>query len=327
MFIPPPYTVTPEIVKSLQSIEAVRSFIDVTVVPPEIERIIRRISTLKSAVFSARIEGNPLRVQDFSAPTPHDQKKREVFNILKALNLLHRQPGKLTVKDILHLHKIVMERLVSEAELGRLRTEVSAIYDASGIAIYLPPAPQKILILIRKLLSYCNASIEHCIPIRACLAHYTFEKIHPFLDGNGRVGRLLLQAVLVKGEYGMKRLISLEEYLDDHRSEYYQSLEAPEQDVTDYLAFMLNGLASAAQDAQRAVLAMHQGNVADTLLPRRAEILHIIQDHRIVSFETIHRRFLAVNERTLRYDLKKLVDLGLVRKRGVTKGVYYEFRE
>ena len=62
----------------------------------------------------------------------------------------------------------------------------------------------------------------------------------------------------------------------------------------------------------------------DRLLPRRLEIFNIICDHRMVNFDTIRRRFLMVNERTLRYDLKKLVDLGLIRKRGVTKGVYYE---
>ena len=62
----------------------------------------------------------------------------------------------------------------------------------------------------------------------------------------------------------------------------------------------------------------------DFLLPRRLEIFNIIGDHRMVNFDTIRRRFLTVNERTLRYDLKKLADLGLIKKRGVTKGVYYE---
>ena len=62
----------------------------------------------------------------------------------------------------------------------------------------------------------------------------------------------------------------------------------------------------------------------DYLLPRRSEIYHIIKDHELVPFDTIRRRFMAVNERTLRYDLKKLADAGLIRKRGVTKGVSYQ---
>lgn len=62
----------------------------------------------------------------------------------------------------------------------------------------------------------------------------------------------------------------------------------------------------------------------DSLLPRRLEILYTIRDHKLVNFNFIRRRFMVVNERTIRYDLKKLVDAGFIRKRGVTKGVYYE---
>lgn len=66
------------------------------------------------------------------------------------------------------------------------------------------------------------------------------------------------------------------------------------------------------------------GKIEDYLLPRRGEILNIIRDHKILNFDQIRRRFMGVNERTLRYDLKKLQDSGLIRKRGITKGVYYE---
>lgn len=61
-----------------------------------------------------------------------------------------------------------------------------------------------------------------------------------------------------------------------------------------------------------------------SLLPRRAEILAVIKDHKLVKFDFIRRRFMGVNPRTLRYDLKKLADAGLIRKRGKTNGAYYE---
>ncbi len=61
-----------------------------------------------------------------------------------------------------------------------------------------------------------------------------------------------------------------------------------------------------------------------SLLPRRAEIFYLIRDHKLVNFDFIKRRFMRVNERTLRYDLKKLQDTGFIRKRGVTNGVHYE---
>lgn len=64
----------------------------------------------------------------------------------------------------------------------------------------------------------------------------------------------------------------------------------------------------------------------ETLLPRRSEIYHTIKDHELVNFDMLHRRFMGVNERTLRYDLKKLADAGLIIKLGNTNGVYYKVK-
>jgi Fic family protein len=144
------------------------------------------------------------------------------------------------------------------------------------------------------------------------------------LDGNGRVGRLIFQAVLQKGGYGMKQLVPIEEYLDSHRSRYYDGLESREKDITDYIEFMLEALAETSDKAKQQVLTKEKVQVEDYLLPRRAEIYNIVKDHRIVNFDQLRRRFMAVNERTLRYDLKKLQDAKLIKKLGTTKGVYYE---
>ena len=67
--------------------------------------------------------------------------------------------------------------------------------------------------------------------------------------------------------------------------------------------------------------------VIETLLPRRAEIYYIIRDHELVNFDMIRRRFMGINERSLRYDLKKLADAGLILKLGATKGVYYKVKK
>jgi DNA-binding transcriptional ArsR family regulator len=67
-------------------------------------------------------------------------------------------------------------------------------------------------------------------------------------------------------------------------------------------------------------------NVLDSLLPRRAEIYYITRDHELVNFDMIRRRFMGVNERTLRYDLKHLTDRGLIIKLGKTNGVYYKIK-
>jgi len=325
MLIPPKYILTTKISQLLQSIEASKEVINSVNIPPEIEVNIRRKSTLKSSLFSARIEGSTLTLDEVQYSTSKDQKKAEVFNILKATNWVYQRKYKdLSLKDILHLHQMVMDGLVEKIDLGKFRINMEAIFNSAGIAIYLPPRPNQIVSLTEKLIKYINNSKEPFVPIKACLAHYNFEKIHPFLDGNGRVGRLFLQAVLLQGGYGMKGMLSMEEYLDNHRSEYYQVLNEPEKDVTDYLEFMLEDIAQNAESIKRQILEKDKTDIEDLLLPRRAEILNIIKDHKIINFDTIRRRFLTINERTLRYDLKKLADSGLIKKRGNTKGVWYE---
>ncbi|PIS15028.1 hypothetical protein COT63_02210 [Candidatus Shapirobacteria bacterium CG09_land_8_20_14_0_10_38_17] len=325
MLIPPKYSLTSKITQLLQSIEGSKEVINAINIPPEIEINIRRKSILKSSLFSARIEGNPLTLEELQRLPSKDQRKKEVFNVLQALNWVHERGSRdLSVKNILNLHQMVMKSLIDQSALGKFRTEVSAIFNTGGIAVYLPPSPKQILSLTTRLLKFINSEKEPLAPIRACLAHYSFEKIHPFLDGNGRVGRLILQEVLEKSGYGMRGLLAIEEYLDQHRTKYYRALEEPEKDVTAYLEFMIEGVAQTANEAKQEVAKKQKEKTEDFLLPRRAEILNIIRDHQMVNFDTIRRRFLAINERTLRYDLKKLADLGLIKKLGATKGVYYQ---
>lgn len=326
MLIPPKYFLTPKISELLGSIQACKEVIDSIQIPAEVEMNIKRQSILKSSLFSARIEGSNLTLDDLQNKSSTSQKKIEVFNILKALNLILAKEGEnVTFKQILEFHETVMEKLSENP--GRFRTEVSAIFNSAGIAIYMPPPPSQIQFLIEKLLKFMNSDKERFVPIKACLSHFVFEKIHPFLDGNGRVGRLLLQSILHKGGYGMKGTLSLEEYLDSHRSLYYGGLENSEENVTDYLEFMLEAISMTAQGVKNKVMQKREFEAEDFLLPRRAEILNIVKDHKIVNFDQIRRRFFAVNERTLRYDLKKLADSGLIIKRGTTKGVYYQAKE
>lgn len=312
MLIPPRYILTAKISQLLAEIEANRAVINSLDIAKEIELNLRRQSSLKSSLFSAKIEGEP--------------KKVEVFNILKALNFIYSSQNTktITLKNILNFHQMILKGLVSKEELDHFRKKPGAIFNSAGIAVYLPPRPSQVLSLINNLLKFINSKKEPFIPVKAALAHFSFEKIHPFLDGNGRVGRILIQAILQKENYGMKGLLNLEEYLDNERSSYYRFLENSEKDVSEYLEFMLECMAKAANEAQNKILLAQKGSSEDLLLPRRAEILNIIRDHKMINFDQIQRRFMAINERTLRYDLKKLTDASFIKKRGTTKGVYYE---
>ena len=109
MLIPPKYTLIPKISQLLASIESSKEVINSVSIPPEIEMNIRRQSTLKSSLFSARIEGNDLTLDQLPKTSSQDQKKKEVFNILKGLNLIYQRSAKeLSLKDILHFHQFLL---------------------------------------------------------------------------------------------------------------------------------------------------------------------------------------------------------------------------
>lgn len=324
MVIPPKYFLTAPISKLLADIEANKEVINSINIPPEIEQNLRRKSTLASSLFSARIEGNPTTMDSLPKLPSKDQKRVEIGNILRAINwILERTARDITLKDILTLHEITLKGIESE-ELGKFRTRHEGIFTASGVIVYHAPPPKDINKLIDRIIKYANSDKESFAPIRAALTHYSFEKIHPFTDGSGRVGRLLMLMVLAKSGYGFKGILPFEEMIDKKRETYYRMLEEPERDVTNYIEFMLEVIKDASTSTKKLVLQKQKTQVTDYLLPRRAEIFNIIKDHTLVNFDQIRRRFTKVNERTLRYDLKKLQEARLTRKRGTTKGVYYE---
>jgi Fic family protein len=323
MLIPPRYTLNSEIVKLLQDIEACKEIVDSINIPPEVENNIRRKSTLRSSLFSARIEGNELTLDELMRTPSNNQKKIEINNVLKAKNwLFKRSLRDLKLADILTLHEISMKGLNPDA--GKFRNHHEAIFNSAGIAIYMPPPPRQMMGYLERMVKYANSDKERIGPIKAVLVHYVFEKIHPFEDGSGRVGRLVMQKVLTQAGYGMKGLLAFEEYIDTHRDEYYSALEEPEKEVTDYVTFMLSAIAETAREAKDLVLNKQELEIEDYLLPRRAEIYKLLKEQVMMNVDQIARRFPKVNPRTLRHDLKRLQDDGLIRKRGATRGVYYE---
>lgn len=323
MKFPPTYTKTPRIEALVIELEALKKAFDYLNLPKQTITYLRRASILKSALYSARIEGNPLRIEDVSAATvanPHSRQKHEVANIARAFARLDQsghQP--LTVELVKDLHRIVLDTLSASA--GYLRQEESAIFNQAGVAVYLAPAPQQVRQLVDALITYCNTKDDHPA-VRCAVAHIWFEKIHPFADGNGRVGRLLSHAFLGEEGYDLGGVVPLEEYLDDHRQEYYDALSRDTSDVTDFVEFFLNTLVvQAKKTLEQAMVPIPTHRVE--LLPRRAEILDVIRDHRMISFDGIARRFRAVSAGTLHYDLAQLVKKGYVKKLGVTRGVVY----
>lgn len=309
-------------IELLGKIEGNRQYLKSLDISPIINQKIQRVSLLKSSLFSAKIEGNPLSLDDYKQ-SPDKVKKLEILNILKSINYISKQKIKnIDISLIKTIHKLVMSDVHYQA--GKFRREMSAIFNQAEVAVYVCPPPKQIVQLINQLTSYVNSDTEKFPLIKAFIGHLLFEKIHPFLDGNGRVGRLMIYLICKKDNYQFYPNISFEEYLNENKNDYYYYLDIGLTNTNDYLLFMLKVFYSQTEKLKKEIEKEINKKTQIFLPPRQEEILQIIKDHKMVSLDFIKRRFLKVPGRTLRYDLKKLCDKKLVLKIGQTRGSYYK---
>lgn len=309
-------------IEFLGKIEANRQYFKSLNISLSVNQNIQRMSLLKSSLFSAKIEGNPLSLDDYRQ-SADKIKKLEILNILKTLKYFSKQKiKKIDAVLIKNIHNLIMDEIHYQA--GKFRKEMGAIFNQSGVAVYVCPPPSQIVQSINRLTNYINSGKEKFSLIKAFVAHLLFEKIHPFLDGNGRVGRLMIYLICKMDNYQFYPHISFEEYLNENKNDYYYYLDTGLMNTNDYLLFMLRAFHSQTEKLKKIIEKGISEKMKIFLPPRQEEILQIIKDHSVVSLDFIKRRFLKIPGRTLRYDLKKLCDKDLVVKIGQTKGVYYK---
>ena len=226
----------------------------------------------KEALESSQIEGTHATLSDIYAyeagqkaliDEDRQQGTQEVINYLHALThgLDAITAGdSITVELLCEMH----DRLLSgvrgdEADPGELRTSQNFIGSTPYIqdARYVPPPPNEIPDLLEDLLKYASRDMDLHPLLRIGLIHYQFETIHPFLDGNGRLGRLLISLLLQRDGLLPEPYLYLSSYFNARRSAYVDQLLAVSQhgDWEEWLLFCLRGVQSQADEAhQRANL-------------------------------------------------------------------------
>jgi Fic family protein len=233
----------------------------------------------KEAVLSSQIEGTQSSLQDLLAAEAHilspDAPKDvdEVVNYVTAMNYgidrLTELP--LSVRLIKEIHAHLLQG-VRGARLtpGELRTSQNWIGPGGctiNDATFIPPPPHELPAALGALETFLHSENELPQLIQIGLAHAQFETIHPFLDGNGRIGRLLITFLLCQREILIKPVLYLSHFFKQHRTEYYEHLQAVRDQGhwEQWLAFFLRGVASVSREATetaRRILALREDHRA-----------------------------------------------------------------
>lgn len=232
----------------------------------------------KEALLTSQIEGTQATLVDLfdeeaGLVVSNADDVEEVTNYLRAFRhvreALHDPKGlPLSVRLLCEAHRLLLDGVRGAGKQpGALRKSQNWIGGTRpGNAVFVPPPADALPDLLAALERFIHEESPTLPPlVRVALVHVQFETIHPFLDGNGRIGRLLIAALLESWGLLPQPLMYLSAYLKQHQSEYYRRLAAvrADGDWEGWVVFFLEGVALASQQAERGIVALASLVAAD----------------------------------------------------------------
>ena len=236
----PPFIATPTILALVAAIGEQVGRLEASL-PPERQLLLRRTNRLRTIQGSLAIEGNTLTLEQVTAVVAGNRvlgSAREVQEVRGAVAAYDRlgewDPAKR--EDLLASHGVLMAGLVDRP--GHFRTTAAGIQRGEEVVHVAPPASQ-VRALVNDLLAWLKATGDHPL-VAACVFHYEFEFIHPFVDGNGRMGRLWQTMILSRWK-PLFALVPVESLIRDQQAGYYAALNNSNRAgaSTPFIAFML----------------------------------------------------------------------------------------
>jgi Fic family protein len=312
----PPYNLTSEILKLVSEVshkigEVNASFL--TKQSPELRKR-NRIRTIQA---SLAVEGNTLSIDQVTAiienkrvlgPTKDIKEVSNAIEVYKQLNKFNP----FNEKNFLSAHKILMQGLIKNS--GHYRNSGIGILKGSQITHLAPPA-SNISFLMKNLFNYLKKSNE-LILIKSCVFHYETEFIHPFSDGNGRMGRLW-QTLLLMQQYSVFEFLPFETLISKNQKRYYQALSKCDKqgESTVFIEFMLSILS----DSLDELLTERSGPISSS------DRIHLFLSSGIKEFtrKNYMNYFKTISSATASRDLLFAVKENLVKKFGEKNKTIY----
>jgi Fic family protein len=263
----------------------------------------------REAVLSSQIEGTQSSLQDLLAAEARilapDQPGdvEEVINYVAAMNhgLARLKDLPVSVRLIREIHERLLRDVrgaaLTPGELRRSQNWIGPGGCSLAEASFVPPPPHEVADALSKLETFLHEDDEFPLLMKIGLAHAQFETIHPFLDGNGRIGRLLITFLLCEKRVLEKPVLYLSYYFKKHRQRYYDLLQATREkgDWEGWLAFFLKGVAEVsaqAAETARRILALREAHrvAIASRLPYTAGNGHLVLE------QLFARPIMSVNE-------------------------------
>jgi Fic family protein len=287
----------------------------------------------QEAVLSSQIEGTQSSLIDilkFEAQAPREELPldlTEVYNYVKAMNfgLKRLSTLPLSLRLINEIHRVLVSGVrggeKTPGEFRRSQNWIGPPGSTLSEAVFVPPPEHEMRIAMGQLEKFMHDETPMPVLVRCGLVHAQFETIHPFLDGNGRIGRLLITLMLCAAGVLHRPLLYLSLFLREHRTEYYDRLMRvrDEGDWEAWIEFFLRGVRSVskqAADRAREILRLHDRH--RTLIEEKIQgslvgvrLLEFLFRHPVISAKQVGRA-LRVSAPTTYHLIGQFQELGLL---------------
>jgi Fic family protein len=312
----PPYEITSLILKYIASISEKIGEVNAKYLV-KTNPSLRKQNRIKTIHSSLSIEGNTLSEEQITAIIENKRvvgPQKDIIEVLNAFDVYKNTPilKYHSEKDFLKAHKMLMNDLIEKP--GKYRTKGVGIVKGSKVEHVAPPY-ENVPFLMKDLFQYLKDTSEISL-IKSCVFHYEMEFIHPFMDGNGRMGRLW-QTLILMEEYPVFEFLPFETIISKNQTAYYNSLSASDKEgkSTKFIEYMLRIMDQSLSELLE--------NTAKKLSDEdriQFFIENVMDDF---SRKDYLNYFKDISSATASRDLKKAVEMGLITKKGDKKTTTY----